>query len=430
MTDAPPPLAGPPPRPWRTVDEARTLILAAFAPLPPVSIPLDAALGLVLAETVVAGEDLPPFANAAMDGFAVRAADTAGAAPAGPVRLRVAGAVAAGAGAAPLPAVGAGTAIRIMTGAPLPPGADAVVRFEETDDGRDEPGSVAVRHAAVSGSNVRPAGEDVAAGTVVLLPGARLFPAEIGLLAALGRTTVLIHPRPRVAILTTGDELVPPGVLPGPGQIRDSNGPALAALVRQAGGEPLDLGIARDTTADLRARLAGAAASGADLILTVGGVSVGDYDLVKEVLRADGRVDLWRVRIKPGKPLAFGRLGGLPLIGLPGNPVAAIVAFHQFVRPAIRTMLGRGDLTLPEISARLLDRVENPGGRRHFVRVLVRPDPDGPPGRYVAGLAGPPGAGRLSSLVAGNGLLVVPEDRAVVEPGEVLAVQMPDRDAG
>ncbi len=415
--------------PWRTVDEARDQILLAFAPLAPELFPLDAALGLVLAEAVVAGADLPPFANAAMDGYALRAADIAGATAERPTRLRVTGE--APAGTTPFARVEAGTAVRIMTGAPLPAGADAVVRFEETDDGQSEPGAVLIRNAAGQGSNVRPAGEDVATGAPVLSAGTRLRPAEIAILAALGHESVLAHRRPRVAILATGDELVPAGATLGPGQIHDSNGPALAAMVRQAGGEPVQLGIARDAQDDLRAHFAGALASGVDLIVTAGGVSVGDYDLVKEVLRADGRIDFWRVRIKPGKPLAFGHLGDrppVPLIGLPGNPVAAAVAFAQFVRPAILTMLGRADIAVPTITARLLGRIDNAGGRRHFVRVHVRQDPAS--GDYTARPAGPPGAGRISSLVASNGLLIIPEDHAAAETGELFQVQMPDWDLG
>ena len=415
-----------PSHPWRTVDDARDRILATFAPLPAVLLPLEESLGLVLAEAVVAEEDLPPFANAAMDGYALRAADIARATTDRPARLRVTGE--APAGTTPFARVEAGTAVRIMTGAPLPAGADAVVRFEETDDGQSEPGAVLIQHSAGPGSNVRPAGEDVAAGTPVLSAGTRLRPAEIGMLAALGHESVLVHRRPRVAILSTGDELVAAGGKLGPGQIRDSNGPALAAMVRQAGGEPIRLGIARDAEDDLRAHLAGATAAGVDLIVTAGGVSVGDYDLVKEVLRADGRIDFWRVRIKPGKPLAFGHLGDRPLIGLPGNPVAAIVAFTQFVRPAILTMLGRADVSPPTISARLLSRIDNPGGRRHFVRVQIRQDPAS--GDYTARLAGPHGAGHISSLIASNGLLIIPEDRAVAETGERFQVQMPDWELG
>jgi molybdopterin molybdotransferase len=385
------------------VDEAREAILAAFAPLPAITLPILDALGMVLAEEVVAGVAIPPFPNSAMDGFAVRAIDTIGASFETPIRLRVIGE--APAGYESRACVGPSTAVRIMTGAPVPEGADAVVRFEETDE-VERPGehnghvadAVGIRRAAKPGDNVRPANEDVAAGDIVLRGGAHLRPAEIGMLAALGRTHVLVHRRPRVAILATGDEVVDPGDPLGPGQIRNSNSSTVAALVRRCGGEPVLLGVARDTTAALRAKLR--EAQRADVVITTGGVSTGDYDLVKHVLRMEGAVALWQVRIKPGKPLAFGRIGGVPLLGLPGNPVAA---------------------------ARLLDRVENRGGRRHFVRVRVEPDELG---GYTARVVGAQGAGVLTSLVLGNALLVVPEDVSVAEPGMVLPAQMLDWDLG
>lgn len=401
------------PRELLRVDEARARILAAFEPLPPLRLPLQEALGLVLAETIVAAENLPPFANAAMDGFAVRTADTAAATTIAPVDLPVAGEAAAG--YAGENTVAPGTAIRIMTGAPLPSGADAVIRFEETEEYSE---TVTIRRPATPGQNIRPAGEDVAAGTPILSAGTPISAPALGLLAALGEAAVSVHPRPRVAILATGDEIVPPEATPGPGQIRDSNGPMIAAMVREAGGVPIPLGIARDTDADLRAHLA--AITDVDLIITIGGVSVGDYDRVKEILQADGRIDLWQVRIKPGKPLAFGFLGDRPLIGLPGNPVAAAVAFLQFAYPAIRTLLARPDLDPPTVIARIRDRIENPDGRRHFLRVRLETDGAG----YTAHLAGKPGAGRLASLVEGNGLLVIPEDLPVAEPGTVLRVQL------
>lgn len=409
------------------VDEARARILAAFAPLDAVAVPIAEALGLVLAETIAAGEDIPPFTNAAMDGFAVRATDTAGASSATPCGLRVVDEVAAG--QLPRATVTAGTAVRIMTGAPMPAGADAVVRFEETDEathGRGRVGApggtIAILRAARRDENVRPAGEDVRVGETVLERGTRLRPAEIGLLAALGRTEVAVHRRPKVAVLATGDEVVAPGEPLQPGQIHDSNSAMVAALVRRCGGEPVSFGIAKDATEALRDKLR--AASGADLLLTSGGVSMGDYDVVKDVLRLEGRIELWQVRIKPGKPLAFGRIGGKPLIGLPGNPVAAAVVFEQFVRPAILTLLGRTPVAMPTVRARLLDRVENQGGRRHFVRVRVEQTEGG----YVARLAGGQGAGVLSGLSRANGLLVVPEELTVAEPGVVLAVQMFDWD--
>jgi molybdopterin molybdotransferase len=304
-----------------------------------VRVPLAEALGSVLAVDVIAGKSVPAFPNAAMDGFAVRAGETLCASAERPVRLRVIGEAAAGYQCASV--VTPGTAIRIMTGAPVPTGADAVVRFEETDEAtgavRHGPGdTVAIMTAARPGENVRPIGEDVAAGATVLMAGTRVRPAEIGVLATLNRTQATVHRRPRVGILATGDEVVDAGEPLGPGQIRNSNAPLLAALVTRCGGEVVPLGTARDSEDDLRRRLA--QADGLDLLLTTGGVSVGDYDLVKQVLQAEGRIDLWEVRIKPGKPLAFGCLGRTPVLGLPGNPVAAAVAFEQFARPVIRKM--------------------------------------------------------------------------------------------
>lgn len=420
-----------PPRPFDDaatmldVDEARARILDAVAPLPSVRVPLDEALGLTLTVDVIAGADLPPFANAAMDGFAVRAADTLGADVGAGILLRVVGE--APAGAPPTAEVGLGQAVRIMTGAPMPRGADAVVRFEDTDEvgptsvGQGQPGGrIGILKPARVGANIRPAGEDVRRGDTVLLAGTRLRPAEIGLLASLNRLTATVHRRPRVAVLATGDEVVDPGDALGPGQIRNSNGPMLAAMVRRCGGEVVSLGVARDSEADLRAKLHRAA--GADLLITAGGVSVGDYDLVKQVLRREGRIDLWQVRIKPGKPLAFGRIGDTPLLGLPGNPVAAAVAFEQFARPALAKMVGRRDVGIPTVPARLTDRVENRGGRRHYARVRVVLGADG----YVARLAGPQGAGILSALAGANGLMVIPEEVAVAEPGASFPVQMLD----
>jgi len=411
------------------VDEARDRVLAAFGPLPAVRLPIGDALGLVLAADVFAGGDLPPFANAAMDGFAVRAADTADASSDSPIALRVVGQAAAG--YQPEQTVEAGEAVRIMTGAPVPAGADAVVRFEETDEafhlGRPitgTPARIGINRCAKPGENIRPAGEDVRLGETVLTAGTRLRPAEIGLLAALGRVEAAVHRRPRVAIVATGDEVVDPGTEVGPGQIRNSNSPAIAALARRCGAEPLVLGVARDTADDVRAKLA--AADGVDLLITTGGVSIGDYDLVKQVLRDEGRIELWQVRLKPGKPLAFGWIRGGPLLGLPGNPVAATVAFEQFARPAILKMLGRTDLAIPTVRARLADRVENRGGRRHFARVRVDASGDG----YVARLAGAQGAGVITSLIRANGLLVIPEELAVAEAGTILTVQMPDWDLG
>ena len=422
-------------RPWEDVqrllgvDEALVRILAAFSPLPPESVPLLDACGLVLAEDLVAGEEIPPFRNSAMDGYAVRAGDTAGATFADPVRLRVVGNLAAG--SSPRVRVEPGTAVRIMTGAPVPDGADSVVRFEETDEGsRQEaapsqtPGQVAICRPARPLDNVRPAGEDVRAGEVVLRAGTRLRPPEVGLLAALNRSRAVVHRRPRVAVLSTGDEVVDLGPPLLPGQIRNSNSYTLAAMAQRAGAVPSLLGVARDSMRDLSDRLG--AACEADLIVTSGGVSVGDYDVVKDVLRAEGEVAIWQVRMKPGKPLAFGHLGATPLLGLPGNPVAAAVSFELFGRPAILKMLGRRDLAAPAIQATLLERLDNRGHRRHYVRARVE---RGETGEVVARAAGEQGAGVLSSLVRANGLLVIPEDVEVAEPGIRLPVLLLDWDS-
>jgi molybdopterin molybdotransferase len=388
--------------------------------LPVVPAPLLDALGLVLGEEIVATRDVPPFANSAMDGFACRAADLAQATRENPVRLEVAGTVQAGDD--PGARVEPGGAMRIMTGAPLPEGADVVVAFERATVDESDPGGVLIRHAYPGGVNTRAAGEDMRAGEVVLPAGRRVRPADIALLAAIGQTHVWVHRRPKIAILATGDEVVAPGVEPGPGQIWDSNSDAIAAMVRQAGGVPVSLGIARDNEAEIRARLA--SEPDLDLIVSSGGVSAGDFDLVKEILQHDAQIAFWQIRIKPGRPLAFGSFGGVPLLGLPGNPVAVAVTFLQFARPAILTMLGRRDLDLPSVQAQMLDPVDNSGGRRHYVRVqLIRTDAG-----YEARLAGKQGSAVLSSLANADGLLVIPETMVSVEPGTVLPVELPDWD--
>jgi molybdopterin molybdotransferase len=407
----------------RSVDSARETIVGAVAHLSAMTVAIDDALGLVLAEDVRAPLDVPPFANSAMDGYAVIASDTVPASAASPVGLEVIGEAPAGV-ACPI-AVESGTAIRIMTGAPIPRGADAVVRFEDVEEppaathlkGRR---SILVSRMARKQDNIRPAGEDVEAGQMVLSVGTPIRPAEIGMLASMGCAEIRVHRRPRIAVLATGDELVAPGGALGPGQIYNSNTSTICALVRRTGGESVALGIARDTTEDLRRSLRHLL--DIDLILTTGGVSVGDYDLVKHVLQREGIVDLWQVRIKPGKPLAFGSLDEVPLIGLPGNPVAAAVAFEQFARPAIQRMLGHRAPSIPTVQARLLDRIENRGGRRHFVRARTWLQD----GSYVSTRAGRQGSAIMTSLVNGNSLVVVPEDCPVAEPGMMVEAQMLD----
>jgi molybdopterin molybdotransferase len=319
-----------------------------------------------------------------------------------------------------------GTAIRIMTGAPLPPGADTVIRFEETDElargfATDRaPGETEVRIFTAQDQwiNVREAGEDVRRGTAVLRAGMLLRPPEIGVLASLGRGMVAVHRRPTVAIVSTGDEVVPPGQPLRPGQIRDSNSATLAALVRRYGGVPRLLGVARDTVGDLTDLLA--AARDADLIITSGGVSVGDYDMVKDVLRAEGRIEIWQVRMKPGKPLAFGRLADRPFLGLPGNPVAAYVSFELFARPLILRQLGHAIVRKPAVRAHLTQPLNNRGGRRHYVRALVS---NGSDGREVRP-TGEQGSGVLTALTRANGLLVIPDGVEHLDAGSLVDVEM------
>jgi molybdopterin molybdotransferase len=385
-------------------------------------------LGRVLAEEIVSDINVPPFNNSAMDGFAVRSADVSGASMEMPVGLRVVGTVAAGYVAAMC--VEPGTAIRIMTGAPMPAGADAVVPYEATSEFErpkaerlshpaDE---IDVREAVEPSAHVRPVGEDIRFGEQAMGRGRVIRPQEIGVLASLGREAVLVHRQPRVAILATGDELLEVHEPLVPGKIRNSNEYTNAALVLRTGGLPIQLGIARDTKDDLTAKLRTGLAQGADLFLTSGGVSVGDYDVVKDVLGTEGRMQFWQVCMKPGKPLAFGLLtGDVPLIGLPGNPVSAMVSFEQFARPAILRMLGHASVAKPTVQA-TMDEVVTNSGRRGFVRVIVTRKLDG----YHAQTTGEQGSGVLTSMAKANGLAIVSEGTRRVEKGDKLTVQMLD----
>jgi molybdopterin molybdotransferase len=433
------------------VGEALAYILSHFAPLPPEPTPLAEADGRVLAEDVTSDIDIPPFANSAMDGYAVRAADTQGATRAAPRPLHVIGNVAAGyvAGAT----VGPGAALRIMTGAPLPDGADAVIRFEETSEGdalhagaahagnRPPEGAKAAWRDVAGGNaasgvtevqlyagvqtwdNVRHAGEDVRRGQVVLARGTVIRPFEVALLAAVGRPQVLTHRRPRVAILSTGDELVDVDQPVGPGQIRNSNSYGLAAQVRAAGGVPILLGIARDNLEELTARVEEGLAQAPDLFVTSAGVSVGDYDIVKDVLDREGTMHFWQVRMKPGKPLAFGVVRGVPLLGLPGNPVSSLVSMEQFGRPAILKMLGRLHLARPVVTVRALEAIPNKSGREHYIRAVVTRNANG---EYEARSTGEQGSGILTSLTGANAMLIVEETRTLVQPGETVRAIMLD----
>jgi len=403
--------------PMLSVEEALERVLASFQPLEAERVPLLETLGRVLAEDVYADMDIPPLANTAMDGYAVRAADTAAASPERPVRLRVVHDLAAGYTSDV--AVTPGTAIRIMTGAPIPPGADAVVQFEDTAaDGE----GVLIFKGVTTGQNVRQAGEDVQKGALVLPRGSEIRPQEVGMLAALGHPEAWVHRRPRVAILATGDEVIEIDAPWQPGKIRNANSYSNAAQVLRYGGIPLLLGIARDDAAELTARIRTGLEAGADLFLTSGGVSVGDFDVVKKVLAAEGEMTFWRVRMKPGKPLAFGHLRGVPLLGLPGNPVSAMVAFELFARPAILKMLGKTRLDKPTVEAVLLDEVRRKDDRRHYLRVTVERGEEG----YVARLTGDQGSGILLSMVRAQGLAVIPEDVDHLPAGSRVSVTMLD----
>jgi molybdopterin molybdotransferase len=389
-------------------------VIAAFAPLPSITAPLLEAADMVLAADIVARDNIPPFRNSAMDGYAVRATDTVSATWSTPVELQVTSHVAAGQG--DVPRLGLGEAIRIMTGAPLPEGADAVVRFEETDESAstDQAGRQIVRiyRAARLLDNVREAGEDITRGTSVACRGHVLRPADLGLIASVGEPNVRVHRRPVVAVLSTGNEVIPPGDALKPGLIRDSNSFVIGSLARAWGAEVRLIGIARDTVDDLTGRLD--EASDVDLIVTSGGVSLGDYDLVKDVLEAEGEIAIWQVRMKPGKPLAFGHIGSTPLLGLPGNPVAAAVSFIVFGRPAIRMMLGHRVTEPRMVDVVTADDIDNRGQRRHYVRVRLEPAEGG---GLLARVTGEQGAGVLSSLAAADALMIVPEEMERAQPG-------------
>jgi len=395
--------------PMLSVEDALAQVLSAFRPLGPERMPLLETLGRVLAEDVYADINIPPHDNSAMDGYAVIAADAAGAGPETPVRLRVTENLAAGYVAQQQ--VVTGTAIRIMTGAPVPGGADAVIRFERTEQ---EGEWVDLYFAPPVGNNIRYAGEDVRAGDLILRKGTQIRPQEVGMLAALGCKEVNVIRRPRVAILATGDELVDVDEPLGPGKIRNTNSYSNAAQVRKYGGIPIMLGIAQDRMTDLTDKIQEGLAQGADLLLTSGGVSVGDFDVVKKVLSAEGEITFWRVRMKPGKPLAFGRIEAqvdgekrtVPVLGMPGNPVSVMISFEIFARPAILTMLGITDLDKPTVEAVLVDEIPSKDERRHYVRVCLERDGDA----YRASLTGAQGSGILNSMVKANGLAVIPED--------------------
>ncbi len=397
------------------VREALDIVLGAVAPLPPEKVSLLEARGRVLAEDVRAPRDLPPRDNSAMDGYAFRRA----ALGPGPARLRIVGAVMAG--GVPPAALAAGEAVRIMTGAPIPEGADAVVPLEEV---AVEGEWVRVAAPPEVGDNVRPAGEDVRGGALVLPRGTAVRAPEVGMLASLGRSFVLVCQRPRVAILATGDEIADLDAPTEGGRIYNSNSYGLAAQVWEAGGVPLVLGIGRDDPEGLAEMLERAAT--ADAVLTTGGVSVGDHDYVRPALAAAGvAVRFWKVAMKPGKPLVFGMRGRVPFFGLPGNPVSALVGFEQFVRPALRRLQGHRLLFRPVLTARLASGagpVRGRSGRTDFIR--CRLERQGSEFRVVS--VKEQGSGILRTLVESNALLLLPPGVGHVDPGEEVLVQVYD----
>jgi molybdopterin molybdotransferase len=410
-----------------SVEEARNKILDSVGVLGADEKPILSCLGQVLADDLVAGFDIPRADNSAMDGFAVRAVNTAQASPENPACLRVVGEVQAGHKSDAR--VEDGLAVRIMTGAPIPGGADAIVPFEETDQtvrtGVGDSGKVGICRSARPGQNIRRRGEDMRAGRSILKKGTVLGPAEIGVVAAMGCACVNAVRRPLVAVLPTGDELQDVGSVLPEGKIYSSNTYALAASILKCGGVPLILDIARDSMDALDTQIT--RAMEADMLITSGGVSMGDYDVVKDVMAARGELVFWRVRMKPGKPLAFGLLdrasgvaGKLPHLALPGNPVSSLVTFEVYARPAILKMMGRNDIARPMVLATLDHDISNGDGRRVFARVRVSgAGPD-----LMASLTGPQGSGILTSMAGANGLAIVPENCAVAKAGSLIQVML------
>ncbi len=398
------------------VEQALGIVLDSVSPLKDETRHLLDCLGRVLAEDVLADMDIPPFDNSAMDGYALRAADTVAAGAENPVSLRVIADLPAG--YPPPPLVRPGEAVRIMTGAPIPPGTDAIVR---TEDVKRIDGGVLISRPVSPGDDLRRAGEDVRAGELILRRGTTIRPAEIGMLATLGRTRAQVVRAPRVAVLTTGDELVLPDEPVTPGKIRNSNLFSLSAQVKACGGEPLPLGIARDTAGELEAMIQKGIAD-ADLLITSGGVSVGDYDVVKTVLSRMGEILFWQVKMRPGAPVTFGLIEGKPMFGLPGNPSASMVAFEQFARPAILKMSGQARLRRRHVEAILETGVRSRLGVRNFLRAIATEEN----GEWRVRPAGAQGSGILRTMVQANALLVIPETVARLQAGDRATVQLID----
>ncbi len=391
-----------------SVEDARITILNQIRKLPVEKISLDQALGRYLAENIASAIDVPSSDNSAMDGYALRAGDITESG----TKLEVIYDLPAG--SLPKQAVKAGQAVRIMTGAPIPEGADTVVMREQTHEAEH---TVVINTIPKRGDHIRRAAEDIAAGQVILKAGTRLGPAQIGLLASVRKFLVHVHQQPVVAILATGDEVADLDDPFSAGMVSSSNSYTLISMVKECGAIPLYLGIARDSREDLISKMQ--QARRADLLISSGGVSMGDYDLVKEVMQDDGnKMEFWQVCMKPGKPLAFGHIAGIPAIGLPGNPVSTMTSFYQFVRPAIRKMLGAENLLLPSITATLNAPIKKRGDRVHYVR-----------GQFDAAsmsvtTTGDQGSGILSSMARGNCFIICPAEATLLEPGEVVNCEL------
>ena len=402
-----------------SVNQARERILSQLNPVSTELLKLTGCANRVLAQDIAASTDLPPFDNSSMDGFAVRAVDVANTTGASPQRLGVVADIPAG--SAPTIFLAPGQAARIMTGAQVPEGADAIVPVEETDfDSRDAgsppPEQVLILKAAQPGANIRTRGMDIKAGEIVLKKGRRLQPQDLGLLAMLGAAEMQVHRQPRIALLSSGDELVGADAPMEPGKIRDSNSYMLAASIESAHAQALRLGVARDTRESVEALFERASSHPVDMIISSAGVSVGAFDFIKEVVESNGRMDFWRVNMRPGKPLAFGEYRGIPFIGLPGNPVSAFVGFEVFVRAALGRLGGELNGNRRTVRARSEEQIDS-DGRESYLRAVVE-EKDGV---LSAKLTGHQGSGNLRSLVQANALLIIPAGVKCVPAGQEIS---------
>jgi molybdopterin molybdotransferase len=399
-----------------TVDEALDKILSHIHPLGFERVSILDALGRVIAEDIHANRNIPPLDNSAMDGYALMSEDAQKASANHPVRLEVLEELPAG--FISTKRLEKGKAIRIMTGAPIPKGADTVIPVEET---KKEDGSVLILKASAPDENIRKSGEDVKKGDRVISKGDMIRPAEVGMLASVGRSFVSVYQKPLVAILCTGDELVDVDGDLDEVKIISSNSYTLAAQVKDCGAIPLQLGIAKDRKAEIEEKLRQGIR--ADVVISSAGVSVGDYDFVKDVMKSLGmEMIFWKVAMRPGAPLAFGMIGEKPVFGLPGNPVSSMVSFEQFVRPSLLKMMGRRQLSRPVIEAILKEEIKKMTGRRYFIRGSVSFQKD----QYVVTTTGEQGSGILRSMVRANGLIVIPEEQEIVKAGERVKVQLLD----